>query len=87
MWINPRRSYADGAFAAREKQMYRQSIQVCTPESCFFYLITATECFRRAPGIGLPNTRGALRDVDRKYLNRGRSLGPEARVLAASAGI
>jgi hypothetical protein len=69
-----------------EKQMYRQSIQVCTAEPSFFHLIMAAACFRRAAGISHPNSRGALRD-SREYLNQGRSLGPEARVLAAWAGI
>jgi hypothetical protein len=66
-----------------EKQMYRQSIQVCTVEPSFFYLIMAAACFRRAASIGHPNVRGALRDIGREYLNQGRSLGPGARVLAA----
>jgi hypothetical protein len=70
-----------------EKQMYRQSIQICTAEPSFFYLIMAAACFRRAASISHPNTRGALRDVGREYLNQGRSLGPEARVLTAWAGI
>jgi hypothetical protein len=69
-----------------EKQMYRQSIQVCTAEPSFFHLIMAAACFRRATGISHPNTRGALRDIGREYLNQGRSR-PEARVLAAWAGI
>ena len=60
--------------------MYRQSIQIGTAEPSFFYLIMAAACFRRA-------TRGVLRDIGREYLNQGRSLGPEVRVLAASAGI
>jgi hypothetical protein len=70
-----------------EKQMYRQSIQVCTAEPPFFYLIMAAACFRRAAGISDPNKRRALRDISREYLNQGRSLGPEARILAAWAGI
>jgi hypothetical protein len=70
-----------------EKQMYRQSIQVCTAEPPFFYLIMAAACFRRAAGISHPNKRRALRDISREYLNQGRSLGPEARILAAWAGI
>jgi hypothetical protein len=61
-----------------EKQMYRQSIQVCTAEPSFFYLIMAAACFRRAAGISHRNTRGALRDIGREYLNQGRSFGPEA---------
>jgi hypothetical protein len=70
-----------------EKQMYRQSIQVCTAEPSFFYLIMAAACFRRAAGIRHPGKRGALRDIGRESLNQGRSLGPEARILAAWAGI
>jgi hypothetical protein len=70
-----------------EKQMYRQSIQISTAEPSFFYLIMAAACFRRAASISHPNTRGALRDIGREYLNQGRSLGPEARVLVAWAGI
>jgi hypothetical protein len=53
-------------------------IQVCTAEPSFFYLIMAAACFRRAAGISRRNTRGALRDIGREYLNQGRSLGPEA---------
>jgi hypothetical protein len=53
-----------------EKQMYRQSIQNCTAEPSFFYLIMAAACFRRAAAIGHPNARGALRDVGREYLNQ-----------------
>ena len=64
--------------------MYRQSI--CTAEPSFFHLIMAAACFRRAASISHPNTRGALRDIGREYLNQGRSR-PEARVLAAWAGI
>jgi hypothetical protein len=60
-----------------EKQMYRQSIQVSTAEPSFFYLIMAASCFRRAAGIGHPNTRRALRDTGREYPNQGRSLGPK----------
>jgi hypothetical protein len=64
-----------------EKQMYRQSIQVCTAEPSFFYLIMAAAWFRRAPSISHPNAGGALRDIGREHLNQGRSFGPEARVL------
>jgi hypothetical protein len=70
-----------------EKQMHRQSIQICTSEPSFFYLIMAAACFRRAANISHPNRRGALRDIGREYLNQCRSLGPEARVLAARVGI
>jgi hypothetical protein len=66
-----------------EKQMHRQSIQVCTAEPSFYYLIMAASCFRRAAGISHPNTRGALCDIGREYLNQGRSFRPEARLLAA----
>jgi hypothetical protein len=65
------------------KQVYSQSIQVCTAEPSFFHLIMAAACFWRAPGIGHANTRGALRDIGREYLSQGRPLGAEARVLAA----
>jgi hypothetical protein len=63
--------------------MYRQSMQICTAEASFFYLIIAAVCFRRTASISNPKTRGALRDIGREYLNQGHSLGPETRVLAA----
>jgi hypothetical protein len=64
-----------------EKQMYRQSIQVCTAEPSFLYLIMAAACFRRAAATSHPNTRGALRDIGREYLNQGRLFGPEGQML------
>jgi hypothetical protein len=49
--------------------MYRQSMQICTADPSFFNLIMAAACFRRAASISHPNTRGALRDIGRVYLN------------------
>jgi hypothetical protein len=61
--------------------MYRQSIQSCTAEPSFFYLIMAAACFRRAARIGDANTRDALHDIGREYLNQGRLFGPEGQML------
>jgi hypothetical protein len=66
--------------------MYRQSIQICTAELSFFYLIMAAACFRRAASVSHPKTRGALRDIGREYMNQGQSFRPVTQVQSNQGG-